>query len=86
VEANPTLDQGVKEEVQTRLSAGVSFVPAAEVEATAEREGVRPSDVDELVGHYEDAQLTALKTAFLFAAVLVLGAFFATRNLPPEPL
>ncbi|MGD9734488.1 MAG: MFS transporter [Solirubrobacterales bacterium] len=86
VEANPQLDQGVKKEVETRLGAGASFVPAAEVEATAEREGISASAVDELVGHYEDAQLTALKTAFLFAAALVLGAFFATRNLPPEPI
>ncbi len=38
--------------------------------------------MDEVVGDYEDAQLRALKTAFLFAAALVLAAFFGTRNLP----
>ena len=35
-----------------------------------------------LVEHYEDAQLDALKTAFLFAALIVLASFWATRRLP----
>ncbi len=84
VEANPKLDASVKQEVQTRLASGASFVPAAEVEAAAEDGGVSPADTEALTGHYEDAQLSALKTAFLFAAALVLAAFFATGNLPTK--
>ncbi len=49
------------------------------------RRGSSPATTAELVADYEDAQLKALKIAFLFAAALVLAAFFATRNLPPEP-
>ncbi len=36
------------------------------------------------MGNYEDAQLTALKTAFLFAALLVLASLWATRHLPTK--
>ncbi len=82
VEANPKIDAATKEEVQVRLGSGVSFVAADEVEASADEAGLDPGTTKALVGHYEDAQLTALKTAFLFAAALVLGALLGTRNLP----
>ena len=39
----------------------------------------RPND---LVEHYEDAQLSALKIAFLGAALLVVVSFFFTSRLP----
>ncbi|HMB52178.1 MAG TPA: hypothetical protein VKU40_02600, partial [Thermoanaerobaculia bacterium] len=64
------------------LSAGGSFVAADEVRAGASAAGLGPGTVDALVENYEDAQLTALKTAFLFAALLVLASFFATGRLP----
>jgi EmrB/QacA subfamily drug resistance transporter len=84
VESNPKIDSAVKEQVQVRLGSGVSFVPASEVEASAQQAGVPAASADELVSDYEDAQLSALKTAFLFAAALVLGALLATRNLPAK--
>jgi hypothetical protein len=86
VEANPKLDPGVEREVGVRLSSGGSFVPAAEVEAAATAEGYDQASTAELVGDYEDAQLSALKIAFLFAAGLVLAALFTTRNLPAKRL
>ena len=82
VEASPKLSAAVGERVEERIAAGASFVPAAQVEATAEREGLPASTTAELVGNYEDAQIEALKTAFLCAALLTLGSFFATRRLP----
>ena len=82
VVANPKVETAVKEQVQVRLGTSVSFVAASQVEASAQRAGVKPATVQELVGDYEDAQLRALKTAFLLAAGLVLAALFATRNLP----
>lgn len=84
VEANPRIESAVKEQVQVRLSSGGSFVAASEVESSARKAGIEAATVEELVGDYEDAQLSALKTAFLFAAALVLGALFATRNLPAK--
>lgn len=82
VASSPRLADEVQAQVQTRLSAGGSFVASAEVEAAATRAGLEEGEVSEVVSNYEDAQLDALKTALLFAALLVLGSFFATRNLP----
>jgi EmrB/QacA subfamily drug resistance transporter len=82
VEANPKLESAVKEQVRVKLDSSVSYVAADEVEASAQKQGVSPAGVQELVGNYEDAQLRALKTAFLFAAGLVLAALLTTRNLP----
>lgn len=68
--------------VEVRVAAGASFVESAQVEAAAEEAGVSPATTAELVSVYEDAQIAALKTAFLAAALLVLASFLATRALP----
>jgi EmrB/QacA subfamily drug resistance transporter len=82
VAGDPTISKDVSRQLEVKLSAGGSFVPADEVRAGAEAAGVDPATVDKLVGHYEDAQLNALKLAFLFAAFLVVGSFWMTRRLP----
>jgi EmrB/QacA subfamily drug resistance transporter len=82
VAANPRIADEVHAQVEKRLSAGGSFVPSSEVEAAAARAGVDRATTAALVESYEDAQLEALKTAFLFAALLVVASFFATGNLP----
>ncbi|HZO07411.1 MAG TPA: MFS transporter, partial [Solirubrobacterales bacterium] len=82
VNDNPRIAADVKQQVQVQLSAGASFVAADQVEAAAQDVGVDEATTAELVSDYEDAQLKALKTAFLVAALLVLASFFATRNLP----
>jgi MFS family permease len=79
---DPTISKSVGDRLEVRLSAGGSFVAADEVRAGATEAGLAPATVDSLVSHYEDAQLTALKTAFLFAAFLVVASFWATRRLP----
>jgi hypothetical protein len=48
----------------------------------AEASGVSPAETDALVAHYADAQLRALKTGLLVAALLSCAAFLFTRNLP----
>ncbi len=82
VESDPAISQGVKDQVQTELSAGGSFVASSEVEAAAGDAGLDPDTTNALVAGYEDAQLRALKTAFLFAAFIVLASFWPTRRLP----
>jgi len=82
VAGDPTISKDVSRQLEVKLSAGGSFVPADEVRAGAEAAGVDPATVEKLVGHYEDAQLNALKLAFLFAAFLVVGSFWMTRRLP----
>jgi MFS family permease len=79
---DPRISQDVSDRVQIELSAGGSFVASDEVRAGATSAGLDAGTVDALVENYEDAQLTALKTAFLFAALLVLASFFATGRLP----
>jgi MFS family permease len=82
VASNPRIADEVQAQVQTRLSAGGSFVASSEVEAAARKAGLGGEEASAVVDSYEDAQLEALKTALLFAALLVLASFFATRNLP----
>jgi len=79
---DPRISNDVSDQVQVHLSAGGSFVASEEVRAGATAAGLGPATVDALVENYEDAQLTALKTAFLFAALLVLASFWSTRRLP----
>jgi EmrB/QacA subfamily drug resistance transporter len=84
VAADPSISSDVSTQLESQLSAGGSFVPAAEVRAGAQAAGLDPATVDALVGHYEDAQLNALKTAFLFAGFLVIASFWTTRRLPRQ--
>ena len=76
----------VEQQVEVQLSAGGSFVASDEVREAAEAERIPPRTTDALVDHYEDAQLEALKLAFLVAALLVLASFWSTRRLPAERL
>jgi EmrB/QacA subfamily drug resistance transporter len=84
VESDPTISKDVSDQVQVRLSAGGSFVASEEVRKAGDTAGLDPGTVDALVDNYEDAQLTALKTAFLFAAFLTVVSFWATRRLPTQ--
>jgi EmrB/QacA subfamily drug resistance transporter len=82
VASNPRIADEAQAQVQTRLSAGGSFVSSDQVESAATEAGLDREDVTEVVSDYEDAQLEALKTALLFAALVVLASFLATRHLP----
>jgi EmrB/QacA subfamily drug resistance transporter len=84
IAANPRISGEVEQQVQVRIGAGASFLAADQVETGAEEAGLDQASTAALVSEYEDAQLKALKTAFLCAGLLVLGAFFATRRLPTQ--
>ncbi|MEZ5074141.1 MAG: MFS transporter [Solirubrobacterales bacterium] len=84
VSSDPRIAADVKEQVEVSLSSGGTFVASDQVRVGAEQAGLDDATADSLVQHYEDAQINALKTAFLFAALLVLASLFATRNLPSE--
>lgn len=79
---HPRLSADVKQQVELRLSSGGSFVAADQVRTTADEAGLEPAAVDAVVESYEDAQLSALKIAFLVAGFLVLASFWTTHNLP----
>ena len=84
IAADPRISSDVQGEVEVQLSAGGSFVASSQVRSGAEAAGLDPATVDALVENYEEAQLTALKTAFLFAAFLVIVSFWTTRRLPTQ--
>lgn len=84
VAAHPDISSEVNNQVQVRLDSGGSFVAADEVRAGAEEAGLDQASVDAIVASYEDAQLNALKTAFLVAAFLSVASFWATRRLPTQ--
>jgi MFS family permease len=79
---DPQISAGVSSQLEVKLSAGGSFVASEEVRAGATAAGLGPATVDALVSHYEDAQLSALKTALLFAGFLVIFSLWLTRRLP----
>ncbi|HEX5610602.1 MAG TPA: MFS transporter [Solirubrobacterales bacterium] len=81
---NPRISADVSKQVEVRLAAGSSFVPADEVEVAATEAGLDQPTTTALVSDYEDAQLNSLKLAFLCAAFLVLAALLATGNLPTQ--
>ncbi len=84
IESDPAIPPDVKAQVQIEVASGASFVSADQVEARATELGVDEGVIGPLVARYQDAQLTALKVAFLFAAFSVLASLFGTRNLPTE--
>jgi hypothetical protein len=82
VSGDRQISAAVQEQVGVRLESGVSFVSTEQVRRAAEEAGVSPAETDALVAHYADAQLQALKTGLLVAALLSCAAFLFTRNLP----
>jgi hypothetical protein len=79
---NPEISADVRGKVEVQLRAGGSFVASEQVEKAAAAEGLDTGTTTALVSDYEDAQLAALKIAFLVAAGLVIVSFFFTRRLP----
>jgi EmrB/QacA subfamily drug resistance transporter len=79
---NPQLSASVKQQVGVRLESDVSFVSTDQVRAAAEEAGVAPAATDALVDDYAHAQLVALKTGLLVAALLSCAASLTTQGLP----
>ena len=86
VAENPDIPASIKDQVEVELSSGGSFVASDQVRTAAEQEGLSGETTDNLVTEYEDAQLQALKLAFLIAALLVFASLPPTRRLPDYPL
>ena len=82
IAADDAISADVEQEVQVRISAGASFVASDEVRASAQEAGLDDTTTENLVDDYEDAQLDALRVAFLFASLIVLASLWTTRNLP----
>lgn len=84
VASDERIADDVQQQVEVRLASGGSFVRSEQVQAAAADAGVDEATADAITEGYEDAQLEALKTAFLFAALIIAASFWATRRLPTE--
>jgi hypothetical protein len=82
VSRNPDVSNAVKNQVGVKLEAGVSFVPASQVEQGLKDAHIPPSQVNALTDSYKQAQLDGLKAALLAAAGIALGSLLFTDNLP----
>lgn len=88
VSNNADISSAVKNQVGVKLEAGISFVPASQVEQGLKDARVPPGQVDTLVSDYKEAQLSGLKAALLAAAGIALASLLFTENLPtgtPSP-
>ena len=86
IAADPRVSAEAQQQVELKIASGVSFISADEVRTAATDAGAEGEEVDALVEGYEDAQLNALKTAFLFAGFIVLASFWGARRIPNERL
>jgi Na+/melibiose symporter-like transporter len=82
VEADDRLDDTIEEQVVVAVEDGIDFVSTDSVEQAATDAGLSDEAVVALVEDYGDAQLQALKTGLLAAALLALGSLAFTTNLP----
>jgi EmrB/QacA subfamily drug resistance transporter len=86
IQDNPAIPKSVQSQIQSQTQAGIQFVPADDVSEALKQGGVSESDAKPIVDDYEDAQITALKTALGGVGVVILLALSVTRRLPTEPL
>jgi EmrB/QacA subfamily drug resistance transporter len=84
VAKDPQIAEPVKKQVGIALEGNVSFVSSDAVEQASTEAGVDPATTATLVEHYENAQLTSLKTGLLVAGFIVVAGFFATGRLPTQ--
>lgn len=82
----PDIPPQVQQEIVDRTEQGVEFIPRADVEQAASSAGLPPEQASAIAEVYGDAQLQALKRAFLGASLFILIGFWLTRGLPSRPL
>jgi EmrB/QacA subfamily drug resistance transporter len=83
VAASPEISATVSAQISEAAATG-DFVSSEQVAETARAEGLDEATVAAIVDDYEAAQLKALKTGLLGAALLALLSLPFTRNLPRE--
>jgi MFS family permease len=76
----------VQQQIVERTEQGVEFIPRSDVEQAAGDAGLPPGQAAAVAEVYGDAQLQALKQAFLGASLFILIGFWLTRGLPGQPL
>jgi EmrB/QacA subfamily drug resistance transporter len=82
VSADERLDDTIEQQVVVAVEDGIDFVSTDSIEQAATDAGLADEAVVAIVEDYGDAQLQALKTGLLAAALLALGSLAFTANLP----
>ena len=80
------VSEPVKQQVGIALDSGISFVTTEQAAAALADADVPVDESAVIVDHYADAQLRALKTGLLLAALITLLSFAFTAHLPADPL
>src|SRR3954453_15150493 len=76
----------MSEQVGGAVGSGIDFVSADQIQTAAEEAGLDAPTTGALVDDYESAQLQALKTGLLAAALPALLSLAFTRDLPHQVL
>ena len=85
IQGDERISQDVAAQVSVAVAPGIDFVSADQVEAAAKQAGLDEATTAALLDDYETAQIQALKTGLLGAAVLALISLAFTRDLPHGP-
>lgn len=82
ISTEPSIPPELTDAIEIEVADGASFIAADAVEEGLIDAGVADDDTDAIVTEYRDAQLNALKTGLLLAAILAVVSLAFTRNLP----
>ncbi|HKP91513.1 MAG TPA: MFS transporter [Thermoleophilaceae bacterium] len=86
VRADPSIPQRVQQKIASSTEQGLAMVSRSDARSIAEEAGLPPNEVDTVVDHYGDAQISGLKRALLAASTFVLVGLWFARALPGEAL
>ncbi len=82
--ADPAIPQQAQQQIVNGTEEGVSMVSQEQFKSVAQQAGVPASQVEKLVGYYNESQIEALKRSLLLAAAFVLVGLWFARALPGE--
>jgi Na+/melibiose symporter-like transporter len=82
IEEDQQISAEISAEVGVRVQSGLDFVDSDQVRAAVDSSGLDQPTADALVENYEQAQLQALKSGLLAAALLALLSLAFTKELP----
>jgi len=83
---NPAISSSVQDRIGQAAEQGIPIVSVAQVQQTAEKNGVPKAEADALADDYGDAQLQGLKRAIGAVGIFALLSFWFTRGLPARPV
>ncbi len=85
ISADEQISAEVSSQVGVAAGTGIDFVPVDEVRAAVEAAGADDATTNAIVDNYAEAQIQALKTGLLVAALLAFLSLPFTRELPHSP-